>query len=60
MAGFSLGKRWEIVATAVVILSTMLPASLQAQSRDLDRWKQELVADIDARATFTQQMVDQI
>jgi aminobenzoyl-glutamate utilization protein B len=60
MARFSLGKRWEIVATAVVILSTTIPASLVAQSGDLDRWKQELVADIDARATFTQQMVDQI
>ncbi len=31
-----------------------------AQSAQLDRWKQDLAADIDSRAKFTQQMVDQI
>ncbi len=32
----------------------------RAQSDRLDRWKQELVTDIEARQRFTQQMVDQI
>ena len=36
------------------------PQHAAAQAGNLDRWKAELVEDIDSRARFTQQMVDQI
>ena len=41
-------------------LAASLPASADAQAQNLDRWKAELVEDIDRRALFTAQMVDQI
>jgi aminobenzoyl-glutamate utilization protein B len=45
----------------VFVAIALAPATMAtAQSRDLDRWKTELRADIDERAGFTQKMVDQI
>ncbi len=52
--------RWILGATLAMLVSVQGPASVSAQSADLDRWKQELAHDIDSRRTFTQQMVDQI
>jgi len=44
--------------TALALLAIPLAAS--AQTADLDRWKQELASDIDGRARFTADIVDQI
>ncbi len=49
---------------AVVFVLPLLATSLAAQAAPadarLDRLRKEVLADVDARATFTQQMVDQI
>ena len=42
----------------LALVAMALPAS--SQTPDLDRWKQELAADIDGRARFTADIVDQI
>ena len=49
---------WASVFTAAAFVSIPLAAS--AQTADVDRWKQELSADIDGRAKFTADIVDQI
>ena len=46
------------VFTAVALV--FIPLAASAQTADLDRWKQELAADIDGRAKFTADIVDQI
>jgi aminobenzoyl-glutamate utilization protein B len=49
------------LAASALLLSLLVPAAAaHAQDARLDRWKEELALDVDARAKFTQEMVDQI
>ena len=46
--------------SGMLLAVTPTPALAQISVNQLETWKQELAADIEDRATFTQQMVDQI